>query len=202
MQHSTKRLSRMANAMFQLSIAGQVEERLNLQQHDIRECIDQALHEIAPFITDKSITVSLDYTPPPEGLCFEMSQLEQVLINLLDNAAKFTPKGGYIKIDSYPSFSDRRSNGLSVWRNLDRRLHDQRVPNAYRVDIRDSGPGIPVSDLNTIFEEYTSYAGSHDRSGGGLGLAICKLIIAQHQGCIWAENALTQGAIFSFVLFI
>jgi signal transduction histidine kinase len=67
------------------------------------------------------------------------------------------------------------------------------------VDICDSGPGIAAEHLDRIFEEYTSYSGGHDRSGGGLGLAICKLILSQHQGRVWAENS-SEGAVFSFVL--
>ena len=200
MQHSAKRLSRMANSMFQLSIGRQIEARPNIQNNDIRECIEQALHETLPFTNEKNISVSLEVTAPPDGVYFEMSQLEQVLINLLDNASKFTPKAGFIKIKGYPFFWDRRSNGSNVWRSLDRRLGEGEEPNAFRVDIQDSGPGIPASELNRIFEEYTSYSGSQDRSGGGLGLAICKLIMTQHQGSIWADNIAPRGAVFSFVL--
>lgn len=200
MQHSAKRLSRMANSMFQLSIGRQIEVRPNIQENDIRECIEQALYETLPFTNEKNISVSLDLTAPPDGVCFEMSQLEQVVINLLHNASKFTPRAGFIKIKGYPFFWDRRSNGSNVWRKLDRRLGEGQEPNAFRVDIEDSGPGIPSSGLTGIFEEYTSYAGSQDRSGGGLGLAICKLIMAQHQGAIWADNVAPRGAVFSFVL--
>jgi len=53
--------------------------------------------------------------------------------------------------------------------------------------------------LQSVFEEYTSYGGSQDRSGGGLGLAICKMILTAHKGRIWAENTST-GARLSFVL--
>jgi signal transduction histidine kinase len=67
------------------------------------------------------------------------------------------------------------------------------------VDIRDSGPGISPEHLTEIFQQYTSYAGSLDRSGGGLGLAICKLIVTSHGGRIWAES-IEDGALFSFVL--
>ncbi len=61
-------------------------------------------------------------------------------------------------------------------------------PNTFRVDLRDSGSPIPEEYLERIFEEYTSYAGKHDRSGGGLGLSICRMIVSQHEGRIWAQN--------------
>jgi signal transduction histidine kinase len=82
---------------------------------------------------------------------------------------------------------------------VERRNGDLRAVNAYRVQVSDSGPGVPVENLEKIFEEYTSYAGSQDRSGGGLGLAICKMIMKAHQGQMFAESSGT-GATFAFVL--
>jgi K+-sensing histidine kinase KdpD len=80
-----------------------------------------------------------------------------------------------------------------------RRQINTRDPNSYRIDIVDSGGAIPEEHLEGIFEEYTSYAGGRDRSGGGLGLAICKMIVTEHEGHVWAENTET-GPMFSFVL--
>jgi signal transduction histidine kinase len=67
------------------------------------------------------------------------------------------------------------------------------------VDVSDTGTGISTEYLESVFEEYTSYTGSQDRSGGGLGLAICKMILSAHGGRIWAENY-SAGARLSFVL--
>jgi K+-sensing histidine kinase KdpD len=67
------------------------------------------------------------------------------------------------------------------------------------VDISDSGPGVPSQLEEKIFEQYASYSGARDRSGGGLGLAICKAIVASHLGIIWATPS-QDGGRFSFVL--
>ncbi len=67
------------------------------------------------------------------------------------------------------------------------------------MDIRDSGAEIAQEHLECIFEEYTSYAAGRDRSGGGLGLAICRSIVNQHEGHVWVENT-EAGPRFSFVL--
>jgi signal transduction histidine kinase len=198
MQHSAKRLSRMANAMFQLSIWQRVDQRPDIQQNDIRDSIDQALHETLPFMYEKQINVSVDVAALQEPLTFEKSQLEQVLINLLDNACKFTPRGGAIEVRGYPFFWDRRRS-RSADRSTDRRVTPNQHPNSFRVDIRDSGPGIPATQLDRIFEEYTCYGGAQDRSGGGLGLAICKMILSRHEGRVWAEST-SSGAVLSFVL--
>lgn len=199
MQHSARRLSRMSAAMFQLSVGRQVNSRPNLQENDIRECLDQALHEIAPFAADKRIAITADLSTCDYPLHLEAGQIEQVLINLLDNGCKFTPRAGSIEIRGYPSFWERRTAETTVRPGAERRHRVLREPNVYRIDIRDSGNAIPSGHLERIFEEYTSYAGGSDRSGGGLGLAICKLIVAQHDGHVWAENT-ESGPSFSFVL--
>lgn len=198
MHHSVQRLSRLAEAMYQLSVGHQVKSRPNVQKSEIRGCVEQAVHEIAPFAEDKQITISINLEPSP-SLYFEPGQVEQVLINILHNACKFTPKFGSIEIRGYPYFWERRSGCTSMPRASERRQHRSGESNSYRIDIRDSGKAIPQDRMDRIFEEYVSYAGSSDRSGGGLGLAICRMIIAQHDGCIWAENT-DLGPMFSFTI--
>jgi signal transduction histidine kinase len=122
-----------------------------------------------------------------------------VLINILDNACKFTPKAGLIEVRGYPDFWERRSRQSAVPRSGERRRSHDREPNCYRIDITDSGAAIPTEHLDAIFQEYASYSGARDRSGGGLGLAICRLIVTQHGGRVWAENT-DWGPRFSIVL--
>jgi len=199
MHHSAKRLSRMTSAMFQLSVGRHVKRRPDLKPCDIRDCLEQALHEITPFADEKSIAIRVDLTPLDRSLYFEAGQIEQVLINILDNACKFTPKSGTIDIRGYPFFWERRVNKSSLSPAAERRWHNSTEPNTYRIDIRDSGNRIPEEHLELIFAEYTSYAGGRDRSGGGLGLAVTRMIVNQHDGAVWAENT-ESGPMFSFVL--
>jgi two-component system sensor histidine kinase KdpD len=128
-------------------------------------------------------------------LYFDQDQIEQVMVNLLDNACRFTQKGGTIEVRGYPIPYDevvnnhgREAQGLS-----------SASPKAYRVDVSNTGPGILTEHLESVFEEYTSYSGSEDRSGGGLGLAICKMILTAHRGRIWAANY-PGGVKFCFLL--
>jgi two-component system clock-associated histidine kinase SasA len=143
--------------------------------------------------------VSVELLPEEGEAYLEPGQIEQVLMNLLDNACKFTPKGGSIKIKGYPFFWERRVAHQSFAPVTEHRCRDSRSPNSYRIDICDSGPQIPAEHIGKIFEEYTSYVGSQDRSGGGLGLAICRMIIHAHEGRVWMENT-EYGPMFSFVL--
>ena len=200
MQQSVKRLSRLASAMFQLSSWQRVEHHPNLEVGDIQESIDQAVHETVLLADAKNISIAVDISPPAEPIAFEKSAVEQVLVNLLENACKFVHRNGSISIRAYPYFWERRAPlpaGESA--RLNRRLNEKRTANSYRVDILDSGPGVPPHHLENIFEEYTSYAGGCDRSGGGLGLAICRMLISRQHGRIWVENQ-PEGAMFSFVL--
>jgi signal transduction histidine kinase len=199
MQHSTKRLSRMASAMFELSVGRHVKKRPDLRKGDIRECVEQALHEVTHSIDGKRLSLSVDLDREVGTLYMEPGQIEQVLINLLDNACKFTPKTGSIEIRGYPFFWERRAMNFSPITRTERRFEDCESPNSYRMDIQGSGPSIPPEHLEDIFEEYTSYAGGQDRSGGGLGLAICRMIITAHEGRVWAENT-EEGPRFSFTI--
>lgn len=199
MRQSVKRLSRMASAMFELGVGRQLKRRPDLRPADIRERVEQALHEITPAADSKNISISVELAPEEGKAYLEPGQIEQVLINLLDNACKFTSKGGAIEIRGYPFFWERRAAHSPVAMVTDRRFRESHSPNSYRIDIRDSGPQIPVEHIGKIFEEYTSYVGSQDRSGGGLGLAICRMIIQAHEGRVWMENT-DYGPRFSFVL--
>ena len=197
MGHSAKRLSRMASAMFQLSVGRVRETKLDLQPGDLQACVEQALHEVLPLASQKGIDMLFDWVTPSATLRFESSQMEQVFINLLENACKFTPKCGLVEISGHPWYWDRKSH------------QNAPVPvssgpgaasaNAFRVDVRDSGPRVPAAYLESIFEEYATYSGGRDRAGGGLGLAICKSIVGGHQGRIWAENS-AEGTVFSLLL--
>ncbi len=199
MQHSARRLSRMANAMFQLSVGRHVVRRPDLQAGDVRECLEQALHEIGPFADDKNIAIRADLAPCDFALHFEAGQIEQVLINILDNACKFAPKAGVVDIRGYSYFWERRREVCALPPEAERRSRHTDAPNCYRIDIQDSGSPIPPDFLEQIFEEYMSYGGSRDRSGGGLGLAITRMIMNQHEGRVWAENTVS-GPRFSLVL--
>lgn len=200
MRHSARRLKRLSDAMFQLSIPRDVQQRLKLERADIRECVDRALQEVSPAVEEKRISVTVDIEPSLRDLFLDKAQIEQMLVNLVENACKFTPRDGFIEVRGYPFFWERRTvRATSIERAADRRVSDLKAANAFRMDIRDSGPAIPPTHVERIFEEHTSYCGAQDRSGGGLGLAICRMILHQHRGRVWAESS-SAGAVFSFVL--
>jgi len=199
MQRSVRRLSRMSKGMFQLSVGRQISVKPILRQKDIRECVEQSVHEIQQLADEKQLQIHVDLEPLETPLLIDSGQIEQVTINLLENACKFSPRHGSIVVKGYSGFWDRRVENIFCPPDAERRHHNSRPDNAYRVDIADTGPGISPEQLAWIFEEYVTYSGEQDRSRGGLGLAICRMIVDQHHGRIWAENC-NSGAIFSFIL--
>ena len=198
--HSIRRLSRLATALFQWSSGSRTGLQSQIREGDIEECCRQALHEIRPLADEKSISVNVDLKAPEPALFFDPAQVEQLLINLLENSCKFTPRGGCIQMRGFPAFWERRSGAVSHNNTLiERRRAASRRANAYRMEVSDNGMGVRPEHLHTIFQEYTSYGGGSDRSGSGLGLAICKRILAEHGGEIFAESG-HQGVTFVFHL--
>jgi two-component system sensor histidine kinase KdpD len=102
--------------------------------------------------------------------------IEQVFVNLLENAAKYTPAGSPIDI----------SAGV--------------IDGAVRVDVADRGPGLPPGEEQRVFDKFHRAPGSLDQAGVGLGLTICRGIVMAHGGKIWAENRPGGGAVFRFTL--
>jgi len=197
MQHSVKRLTRLAEAMLELSMGQLAKGELAIEEADIEGSIAQAVHEVALHAQEKQIRIETSVERPSEPLSFDTGKIERVLINLLENSCKFTPRQGTIHLSAYSTNWDGLAH-RSV--RAPKTAGDSALmANAYRIDVRDSGCGVPREQAESIFEEFTSYAGGRDRSGGGLGLAICRMAVDAHRGRIWAESN-GEGTQFSFVI--
>lgn len=195
-----RRMKRMTSALFQLSIGRWVEAEPDLREADIEACVGQAVQEVAPRAAEKEIGLSVRLDPPHRPLRFDYGQLERVVLNLLDNACKFTPRNGSIEVRGCPTFWDRRNAAVEYAPpTAERRKSVSALFNAYQLDVADTGPGIPAGQLAAIFEEYTSSADTDGRCGGGLGLAICSLVMNAHKGRVFAQSD-GKGATFTLLL--
>lgn len=189
MEYNLKKLTRLASEIFELSVVKQGNRRPELQECSIETLLRRAVDEVAPFSDEKNITVSLELSDSGTPLFLDPEQIGQVLVNLLENALKFTPKGGHVAVRGYPAgwTSPMHHQGLGE-RDAQRPIGVPTGAVAYRIDVSDTGSGIAPEQLEGLFEEFTPYRGAQDRSGGGLGLAICRMILKAHGGQIWAEN--------------
>lgn len=171
-------LARLVSDLRELSLAEAGELRLAKQLVDLREVIRQTVTVVEPRLESRRITLTV--TTPEEPVLVEIDpqRIQQVLLNLLSNAERYTPEGGQVSIS----------------------VHSQK--SEIRVSVVDTGPGIKPEDLPYIFERFWRADRSRSRAtgGSGLGLAIAKYFIEAHGGRIWAESTQGQGATFTFSL--
>jgi PAS domain S-box-containing protein len=154
--------------------------RVQLQrvQLDLRDVAERAVETTEPLVTQHGHELTLTMPTEPVWLHADGARLEQVLVNLLTNAAKYTADGGRI--------------GLSVKHDV-----DSTVPMAV-VSVWDSGIGIGPELLPQVFDLFTQADRSLDRSQGGLGigLSLVQRLVAMHGGTVLASSVLGQGSEF------
>jgi two-component system sensor histidine kinase KdpD len=152
--------------------AGMVE--LKREWHPVEEIVGTVLTRLQKKLDGRPVKVRL---PPAMTMVYVDSvMIEQVLINLLENALRYTPEGSPLEI------------GV------------ERTPFAVEFTVADRGPGIPRGLERQLFEKFYQYRSEGSQNGVGLGLAICRAIVEVHGGSIQAQNRSTGGAVFSFVL--
>jgi signal transduction histidine kinase len=188
MQQSAQRLFRLSNPMFQSSLGSEIRMQPQLQAGDIEECIERAVAETTPFAEARGLTIQRDVIAPAGRFFFDPDQITQVLFTVLDNAVRFTPKGGRIGLRAYPTFWDRRARNLAEGQpESDRRKRRQDQPNAYRVEIHDSRSRPDGEPGDRTFIEYAEPDPSAEIRPGahsGLSLSMCQQIIESHHGHI------------------
>jgi len=150
----------------------------SFERENISGLIQDVIEIISPLAMDKSISISYKY-PCDIFAEIDLERIEQVLVNLIENAIKFSDEKTEIQIE--------------IKADEDTVL----------VAVRDQGIGISEENINVIFEKFHTLPSSGtkgNREGTGLGLAICKGIIEAHGGRIWAESVKGKGSVFFFTL--
>ncbi len=177
---SCRRLDELVESLLQIFSEGMVEFGLDLAPRSLRSAISTACEALDPLLEEKNLRFQIQVDPSADRAIFDSTRLGQVLANLLDNAIGFSKVGGEISIGT-------------------RRVVE---PDADCVEIfvEDSGPGIPTSQRDRIFEPYVRINGKKSRSGHGLGLAICKRVVDAHGGSISVADGSTGGCRFEFTL--
>jgi two-component system phosphate regulon sensor histidine kinase PhoR len=178
------RLGQLASELLDLS---RLEENRALQKAmepvDLLPLLRAVADATVLRASQAGLTLHVDLPPALPLLTVWPEQMEAVLVNLLDNAIKFTPAGGQVSLSA-------EARGQSC-----------------RIQVADSGPGIPAEDLPYVFERFYRVDKARSRSdtqpgssGAGLGLAIVKALLKQNDGQVTAASQPGQGTVFTIEL--
>jgi two-component system sensor histidine kinase KdpD len=168
-----ERLNRLVQNLLEMTRLESGAVELRKEWHSLEEVIGAALSRVGPRLASRRVSTRV----PPNLPLVPMDDvlIEQVLVNLLDNALKYTPPTSPIEIIATATDS------------------------AATVEVADRGPGLPPGEEDKVFEKF--YRGRTDKGrGAGLGLAICQGVVRAHGGRIWAQNLPEGGVAFLFTL--
>ena len=166
-ERQVRQLTRLVDDLLDVSRIGRGKVQLQCDEVDLKSIVANALEVSRPQLEERGQTLHLELAAEPLKVFGDRLRLAQVVINLLNNAAKFTPAGG------------------NIW------LHAAREGNELVVRVRDDGQGIEPSMLVRIFEVFTQADAGNERSRGGLGigLALVRSLVELHGGRVEAHSA-------------
>jgi len=171
------RLIHLVSDMFDFTKIEAKKIDWSFEHENLTLLIDEVTEIIQPMAIEKKI--ELTYENPGDIIVeFDLERIEQVLVNLIENAIKF---------------SDHKTKI---------RINVQQDPESVTVSIKDQGIGILEKNIETIFDKFSTAPSGRDTKteGTGLGLAICKAIVEAHGGKIWAESISGVSSTFYFTL--
>lgn len=171
-QEEAERLNRIVKNILDMTRLESGAIKVKKEWQSLEEIVGVVLNRLGDRLNDHPLTVDIPGNLPlipSDGLL-----LEQLCMNLFENAIKYTPKGTSLELSAFES------------------VH------LVTVELADRGPGISQGEEDKIFEKFVHGGGAG--GGVGLGLAVCRAIIVAHGGQIWAENRSGGGAAFRFTL--
>jgi two-component system sensor histidine kinase KdpD len=173
-QNEARRMSTLVSNLLDMARIESGEVTLNLQWQPLEEVVGASLSAVRGIL--QGHVLSIDVPPQLPLVRFDAVLIERVLVNLLENAAKYTPIGSKITLAA-EVVGDRLS-----------------------VSVSDNGPGLPPGREEAVFQKFTRGERESATPGVGLGLAICRAIVEAHKGRIVATATRGGGATFSFTL--
>ena len=177
-------LSQLAGDLFELTQLGDRTVTWEVRPGSLRDLISDTLGAMQMVARDQGVILTGNVDPEVDPVLMNTRRMQRALYNLLDNGIRHTPAGGSVAVSARPL-----TQGHAV-----------------RVEVTDTGFGIPPTELETIFEPYQQgrsehgHGHGHGEGGAGLGLAIARGIIEAHGGSIGVESRLGEGSRFAFVL--
>lgn len=201
-----ERMSRLIDDLMSLSRIELNEHIAPLGRVDLAMAAIDVIDALAPQAKDKAVT--FDPVLPPRGGAVvegDRDQIIQVIQNLVDNAIKYTPTGGVVRVEIFPGLPAEAAGAArdAAAARMSLLTPDHDPAERYAVlRVTDRGPGIAREHLPRLTERFYRVEGqkSGDRSGTGLGLAIVKHIMNRHRGGLTVESVKGEGATFGIYL--
>ena len=173
---SAGRLQRLTDSLLDINRLEAGQEIVNKKAANLYTLVKEAVEVVEPTIESRKQKISISLQESLPAVFIDAEIILRVMINLLENAAKFTPVGGELAI----GFS-HGAGLVTIW-------------------VYDSGPGIPQEEQSRIFEKFGRVRSDRFIKGVGLGLAFCRLAVQAHGGRIWVESGENSGTRFVFEL--
>lgn len=204
-------LLNMVNALLEVSRLEAGRMPINLETIGLEELLDSSVSQVNILASEKRVVIEADVPEINPILKVDIEKMRRVVVNILSNGLHFSPNGGNINISARVEETVRRRGTTSALDPnmllrpggtttfLKEQRKDGEQPKALLVSITDEGPGIPPGSLERVFDKFTQLPTvAKNRSGTGLGLALCKLVVEAHGGKIWVESELGKGSTFHF----
>jgi PAS domain S-box-containing protein len=173
---STERIQRLTNSLLDMSRLESGQPMVNLYSTSPVLLAADSVEAVSPVAAAKNQIINIKIPSDVPQVKVDGDMIRRVLINLLENAVKYSPPDGEITLGAA-----LESQNAVFW-------------------VQDSGPGIPAEEKDHIFDKFTRLNPAGSQKGFGLGLAYCRLAIEGHGGRIWVESEPGKGSRFSFTL--
>ncbi len=170
-QRNGLRLMKLISDLLDLAKLEDSKLRLRIEEVNLKTYLGELLSNVRPLAERKDIRLEIVSDTEEPTIWGDRHRLEQIFINFLSNAVKFTGEKGEIRVE----------------------IRD--IGKTFKVEVHDTGSGIPKEQLNRIFDRFSQVDGSSTRKHGGtgIGLALAKELTQLHGGRIWAQSILGQG---------
>ena len=175
-RRSTERIQRLVSSLLDINRLDSGQTIVSQQSVPAATLAEDVIATVRPMTESKHQTLTSHLPQRLPSVWVDADMIRRVLINLLENASKFTQPGGKIELGA-----KRDGDWLQMW-------------------VQDNGPGIPLSDQERIFDKFTRLKQEASPSGLGVGLAFCRLAVEGHGGKIQVESQIGQGSKFIITL--
>ena len=182
-QRAIRKLLNRVDSLLEIARMRSDQMVLRLETARLSRLVENVCAELEPLARYLDVHIVVRMPEDEPMMMIDAEKIERVLLNLVDNALKFSPHQSQIAIQATP-WGD--NGGMPL----------------LRVDVIDNGPGIPDDERHNIFDRFVQVQQQHSpyRRGSGLGLNFCMLAIEAHEGTIWFEANPDGGSVFSFTL--